>query len=59
MARRKVLEKKGQLQRAGRREEKGKAEAAGVQTDVAEGPATTRKVRISVCLVCTFPNLHV
>ncbi len=48
-----MLEKKGQLQRAGRREEKGKAEAAGVQIDVAEEPATTRKVCIYLCVVWT------
>lgn len=54
-----MLEKKGQLQRTGRKEEKGKAEAAGVQIDVAEGPATTRKVCLTVRLVCTCPNLHV
>lgn len=59
LARRKVLEKKEQHQRAERREEKGKAEAAGVQTDVAEGPAATRKVCLSVRLVCTCPDMNV
>lgn len=54
-----MLEKKGRHQRPERREEKGKAEAAGVQTDVAEGPAATKKVCLSVQLVCACPDMHV
>lgn len=44
MARRKMLEKKGPQQRTERKEEKGKAGAAGVRTDAAEGAAATTKV---------------